>query len=79
MYTNPDFDSLVSYSKEHDLPDIEPFIIQIRDFYQKINSKIDGCTPRYQNAVSSILNQFPIKLSNGLDGKTLFSVNKKQV
>ena len=64
MYTNPDFDSLVSYSKEHDLPDIEPFIIQIRDFYQKINSKIDGCTPRYQNAVSSILNQFPIKLSN---------------
>ena len=77
MYSNKDFDVLVKMSKENGLTAIESALEQISDFYQKINAKLDRCTSRYQNAVTAILNQFPISISTGLDGKPIYYVDRE--
>ena len=76
MYINNDYENLVTYVKEHKLTTIEPYIVQICTFYKSINEKFERCTARYQTAVTAILNQFPIKTSVNIDGKTVLSVEK---
>lgn len=79
MYTNSEFEQFAAYAKENSLTSLQPSIAQIRDFYKKINSKMENCTDRYKNAVVAILNQFPVKMSAGVDGKTLLYVDKKNI
>ena len=79
MYTNLTFDQFADYVKENNSVILQPLILQIRDFYKKINSTLERSTDRYKNAVVSILDQFPIKISTGVDGKDLFYVDNKPV
>lgn len=79
MYTNTDFQNLVQKTKELKLNKISDILQQISNFYLKLNRTFDRCTARYKNAVSSILDQFPIKVSEGLDGKIIFSIAGKQI
>ena len=79
MYTNTDFQNLVQKTKELKLNKISDILQQISNFYLKLNRAFDRCTARYKNAVSSILDQFPIKVSEGLDGKIIFSIAGKQI
>lgn len=79
MYTNTDFENLVEYCKEKSVTTIDAYIFQIAAFYKKFNETIERCTERYQNAVTAILNQFPVKVSTGIDGKKVLSVDRKPV
>ena len=79
MYTNLTFNQLADYAKENNLAILHPLIVKIRDFYKKINSTLERSTDRYKNAVVSILDQFPVKISTGVDGKNLFYVDNKPV
>ena len=79
MYTNPEFEQFAAYAEENSLTSLQQSIAQIRDFYKKINSKMENCTDRYKNAVVAILNQFPVKMSAGVDGKTLLYVDRKTI
>ena len=79
MYINTDFENLVEYCKEYSIAAIDAHILQIAAFYKKFNKRIERYTKRYQNAVTAILNQFPIKVSTGIDGKKVLSVNRKPV
>lgn len=79
MYTNEDYQNLVQKTKDLKLNKVSNVLQQINEFYQKLNVTFDRCTARYKNAVSSILNQFPIKVSVSLDGKTIFSIAGKQI
>ena len=79
MYTNSEFEQFAAYAEENSLTSLQQSIAQIRDFYKKINSKMENCTDRYKNAVVAILNQFPVKMSAGVDGKTLLYVDKETI
>ena len=79
MYTNSEFEQFAAYAEENSLTSLQQSIAQIRDFYKKINSKMENCTDRYKNAVIAILNQFPVKMSAGVDGKTILYVDKKTI
>ena len=79
MYTNSEFEQFAAYAEENSLTSLQQSIAQIRDFYKKINSKMENCTDRYKNAVVAILNQFPVKMSAGVDGKTILYVDKKTI
>lgn len=79
MYTNLTFDQFADYAKENNSAILQPLILQIRDFYRKINSTLERSTNRYKNAVVSILDQFPVKILTGVDGKDLFYVDNKPV
>lgn len=79
MYTNSEFEQFAAYAEENSLTSLQQSIAQIRDFYKKINSKMENCTDRYKNAVIAILNQFPVKMSAGVDGKTILYVDKKAI
>lgn len=79
MYTNSEFEQFSAYAEENSLTSLQQSIAQIRDFYKKINSKMENCTDRYKNAVIAILNQFPVKMSAGVDGKTILYVDKKTI
>lgn len=79
MYTNSEFEQFAAYAEENGLTSLQQSIAQIRDFYKKINSKMENCTDRYKNAVIAILNQFPVKMSAGVDGKTILYVDKKTI
>lgn len=79
MYTNLTFDQFADYAKENNSAILQPLILQIRDFYRKINSTLERSTNRYKNAVVAILDQFPVKILTGVDGKDLFYVDNKPV
>lgn len=79
MYTNTDFENLVEYCKEYNITTIDSYISQIEAFYKKFNEEIERYTERYQNAVTAILNQFPVKVSTGIDGKKALSADRKPV
>lgn len=79
MYTNLTFDQFADYAKENNSAILQPLILQIRDFYRKINSTLERSTNRYKNAVVSILDQFPVKILTEVDGKDLFYVDNKPV
>lgn len=79
MYTNTDFENLIKYCKENNITTIDVYISRIAAFYKKFNEKIERCTERYQNAVTAILNQFPVKIFTGIDGKKVLSVDRKPV
>lgn len=80
MYDNEEFEQFAKYAaQEKNLTSIQPLINQIRNFYKKINSKMKNCTDRYKNAVIAILNQFPVKISKGVDGKELLYVDRNLI
>ena len=78
-YTNEAFEKLVE--QEHSLNSelISKLIQEIRIFYKEFNNKMHRCTSRYIDAVKNILNQFPIEIKNGLEGKISYSIAQKQV
>lgn len=78
-YTNEVFEKLVE--QEHSLNSelITKLIQEIKNFYKEFNDKMHRCTSRYIGAVKNILNQFPITIKKGLDGKISYSIDNKQV
>ena len=78
MYVNADYQSLLDIQGEVESEKLKTQLAQINDFYQQINKKIDQCTSAYKDAVVAILDQFPVKISAGLNKTYVFYVNKKK-
>ena len=79
MYTNEKYEAFLKASDEIELGDNKVLLTQIKEFYKKISSKFENSTARYKNAVSAILDQFPISVKSGLNEKQSFLINKKVV
>lgn len=79
MYTNEKYEAFLKASDEIELGDNKVLLTQIKEFYKKIGSKFENSTPRYKNAVTAILDQFPISVKSGLNEKQSFLINNKVV
>lgn len=79
MYTNEKYEAFLKASAEIELGDNKFLLTQIKEFYKKISSKFENSTARYKNAVTAILDQFPISVKSGLNEKQSFLINKKVV
>ena len=69
LYTNEKYEAFLKASDEIELGDNKVLLTQIKEFYKKISSKFENSTARYKNAVSAILDQFPISVKSGLNEK----------
>ena len=78
-YTNEAFEKIVEQEHGLDSEVITKLIQEIKNFYKEFNDKMHRCTSRYIGAVKDILNQFPIIIKKGLDGKISYSIDNKQV
>ena len=78
-YTNEAFEKIVEQEHSLDSEVITKLIQEIKNFYKEFNDKMHRCTFRYIGAVKDILNQFPIIIKKGLDGKISYSIDNKQV
>ena len=79
MYTNEKYEAFLKASDEIELENNKVLLTQIKEFYKKIGSKFENSTPRYKNAVTAILDQFPISVKSGLNEKQSFLINNKVV
>ena len=79
MYKNELFDKFVEEQPNLKSQIVDDLVKEIKDFYKDFNDRIGRCTPRYINAVESILNQFPIIIKDGVNGQKHFSVSGKSV
>lgn len=79
MYKNEKFEDFLKVSGEIELGDNKVLLTQIKEYYQKISPKFENSTPRYKNAVTAILDQFPISVKSGLNERQSFLVNNKVV
>ena len=77
MYINEKYETFLKASKEIELDENKGLLTQIKDFYKKISLKFEHSTSRYKNAVTAILDQFPISVKSGLNEKQSFLVNNK--
>ncbi len=77
MYSNEKYDAFLQASDELELGENKTLLTQIKEFYEKISQKFENSTSRYKDAVTAILDQFPIDVKNGLNEKKSFLVNKK--
>ncbi len=77
MYINQEFKKFISQQEISDSTEISGLIKQIKDFYKNFNDKIERYTSRYRTAVEAILNQFPIIVRQGLDGKISYIISGK--
>lgn len=75
MYTNQNYIEFKNKAVDLESDEIKQIIKKIDNFYKKINIKFDRCVPRYQNAVKSILDSFPIKITTDINGKDIFLTN----
>lgn len=78
-YTNEAFEKIVEQEHSLDSEVITKLIQEIKNFYKEFNDKMHRCTSRYIGAVKDILNQFPIIIKKGVDGKISYSIDNKQV
>ena len=77
-YTNQAFEKLIEKGQTLNSKVISQYIKEIQVFYKEFNDKIDRCTPRYINAVQTILDQFPVVIKDGLDGNVSYIISDKQ-
>lgn len=78
-YTNALFDKLVEEQSNINSNTINDLLNIIKKFYDEFNEKRERCTPRYINAVESILNQFPVYIKEGINNPKIYTVFGKQI
>ena len=79
QYTNAAFDMLVAEQSTLNSNTISDLLKCIKKFYDEFNKKKSRCTPRYVNAVETILNRFPVLIKDGVAGQKIYNISGKQV
>ena len=78
MYQNNEFEKIKA-GQLNTIPEIRKLLDSIQYFYDRINQKLDKYTEKYQTAVKSILDTFPIVEKEDLNGNHIYHVNRSQI